>query len=417
MADTSQPEYPISPSSAPGPESGQPAIGLLLRCLCASAVLVIGCVYQGSVAAGDQVEQLKQLRERIGILKEELASMRGERDSLQEALQQAETEIGAVAAGLHQLDTQAVQARQEIGVLEAERRREREHLEDMRAILARELRSAYIGGRQEHIKLLLNQEDPAMLARMLVYHGYFTQARAGRMQEVRETLARLDRIEAELVEQQAAIERLRGQQRKESLRLAAEQEKRRRVLAQLETGLQHKTSELGALEQDEKRLQQLVESLQQALRDIPAPAGEDQSLASLKGRLHWPVAGRIAVNYGERHASGKLRSRGVHITTAAGAEVQAIAKGRVAFADWLRGFGLLLIIDHGGGYMSLYGQNRSLYKDVGEWVTRGEIIAAAGNSGGQTRTGLYLELRKDGRPFNPGSWFAGKPADRQQASR
>lgn len=416
-ADVRLPAHLISLLSASGHDGGFVATGPLLRRLLAVVLLFSGCWCQTLVAETDQAEQLKQLRERIVQLKEELTSMRGERDALQESLQQSETEIGTVASELHRLDVQAVQVQHRITALETERRDESARLDGMRAILVQELRAAYIGGRQEQIKLLLNQEDPATVGRMLVYHGYFTRARAGRIAEVRETLERLARIGTELVERQADIAQLRLRQEEKSRQLATEQENRRRVLAKLESGLQHKTAELGTLEQDEKRLQKLVDSLQQALRDIPAPDGMRQSLASLKGKLQWPVAGRITVHYGERNASGKLRSRGVHISTAPGAQVQAIAKGRVAFADWLRGFGLLLIIDHGDGYMSLYGQNRSLYKDVGEWVTRGETIAAAGNSGGQTHAGLYLELRKDGRPFNPGAWFAGKPAEQQQASR
>jgi len=416
-ADVRRPIHLYRQHTAPDPETGSVSSRPLLRGLLAGVLLFSSCWCQTVVAETDQAEQLEQLRERIGLLKEELTSMRGERDALQESLQQAETEIGTVAADLHRLDEQAVQAKRQVTALEGERRDETARLKGMRVILADELRSAYIGGRQEQIKLLLNQEDPATVGRMLVYHGYFTRARAGRIAEVRETLERLDQIGAELLERQAAIGQLRLRQQEQSRQLALEQDNRRRVLASLESGLQHKTAELGSLEQDEKRLQKLVDSLQQALRDIPPPAGMQQSMASLKGKLLWPVAGRITVQYGERNASGNLRSRGVHISTSPGAEVQAIAKGRVAFADWLRGFGLLLIIDHGDGYMSLYGQNRSLYKEVGEWVTRGEIIAAAGNSGGQTRAGLYLELRKDGRPFNPSDWFAGKPADRQQASR
>jgi len=128
------------------------------------------------------------------------------------------------------------------------------------------------------------------------------------------------------------------------------------------------------------------------------------------------VAGRISMRFGERHAEGKLKSRGLLIRARADTDVYAISKGRVAFADWLRGFGLLLILDHGDGYMSLYGHNRSLFKEVGEWVEAGEAITAVGNSGGQAQAALYLELRKDGRPFNPAPWFAGTPSERH-ASR
>jgi septal ring factor EnvC (AmiA/AmiB activator) len=183
----------------------------------------------------------------------------------------------------------------------------------------------------------------------------------------------------------------------------------------LQAGLKEKTSELSVLEKDEQRLQQLVKSLQQALVDIPAASGEYKSLRELKGKLRWPVAGKIVRRYGSSQAAGKISSRGVQIASAAGADVHAIARGRVVFADWLRGFGLLLIIDHGGGYMSLYGHNSSLYKEVGESVDGAEVVAAVGSSGGLSVTGLYLELRKNGRPFDPAPWFKGKPAPLQAA--
>jgi murein hydrolase activator len=271
------------------------------------------------------------------------------------------------------------------------------------------LRVAYMTGKQEQIKLLLNQEEPAALGRLMVYHEYFMRARTQAMQSIRVTLERLAGIERELVLQRNEIQGLIAQQQEKSSRLLVKQARRSEILAQLQDSLSSKTARLAALEEDERRLQKLVESLQQAIRDIPTVGGEYESLPSLKGKLRWPVAGHISMQYGERHFSGKLRARGVHIASRAGADVHAIARGRVVFADWLRGFGLLMIIDHGDNYMSLYGQNRSLYREVGEWVGRDEVVAAAGNSGGQQKAGLYLELRKDGRPFNPGNWFQGKP--------
>ena len=218
-----------------------------------------------------------------------------------------------------------------------------------------------------------------------------------------------------LVEKQAEVVQLRQQQVNKSSRLVAEQDKRRKILGQLQTDLQSRTTELTTLEQDQLRLQKLVQSLTLALQDFPQGDGQYTSLRQLKGKLRWPVAGRITQPFGVKDAHGTLRTRGVLIATRAGSDVHAIASGRIAFSDWLRGFGLLLIIDHGKGYMSLYGQNRSLYKEVGEWVERGETVAAAGDSRGQTNAGLYLELRKDGKPFNPGRWFSGKPVPLQAA--
>lgn len=363
-----------------------------------------------------EAARLEQLRKRIGNIKQELGSLRGEQDTVQARLAGTEQEIGSVTAELRRLEDRARKAQENIRTLHEERSSLQQDLHEQRAALTSELQAAYMAGRQERIKLLLNQEDPAAVSRMLVYQGYFTRARLARMQDYRNTLARLVALEEALLVQRDEVEQLRTQQQEKSERLARERDKRRGILAQLKQQLRDRQTELSTLEQDERRLQELVRSLQQALADIPAVSGDYQSLRELKGKLRWPVAGRVTRSYGAKQASGKLRSRGVYIATQAGADVHAIGKGRVAFADWLRGFGLLLIIDHGDGYMSLYGQNSSLYKRVGEWVVRGEVVAAAGSSGGQAQPGLYLELRKDGRPFDPGGWFKGKPAS-QQAGR
>jgi septal ring factor EnvC (AmiA/AmiB activator) len=368
-----------------------------------------GLVHAGKNLPEGHSEKLEQLRERISELKNELASMRGQRDDLQGALEKAEKDIGAVAASLRGLDGQADQSRKDIRELQRNFDTEQLKLDKMRVTLENELRVAYMVGKQEQIKLLLNQQEPAALGRLMVYHKYFMRARAQAMQDIRATLARLADIERELLVQRSGIQVLIEQQQEKSSRLLARQAQRREILLQMQDRLTGKTSRLAALEADEQQLQKLVQSLQQAIKDISLPAGEYESLRSLKGKLHWPVAGHISMHYGEHHISGKLRSRGVHITSRSGADVHAIARGRVVFADWLRGFGLLMIIDHGDNYMSLYGQNRSLYREVGEWVARDEVVAAAGNSGGQAKAGLYLELRKDGRPFNPDSWFSGNP--------
>jgi len=407
MADARPAGLPGLPACPGTRLTAAPAL-LVLVCLCALSLLAVPF----TAAAGDAAEQevkLQQLRQRIQSVRQELASMVGERNTQQQALEKAEKEIGRVTAALRKLEQQSGEARDKMLELHAQRDSEQESLQAMRTVLAQELRTAYMAGRQERIKLLLNQEDPALLGRTLVYHGYFTRARAERMQDMRTTLARLDEIEQALLRQQTEIERLQHVQHENRTRLAAEQEKRRAILAGLQAVLKEKSSELSVLEQDEKRLQQLVKSLQQAIIDIPAASSQYNSLRELKGKLRWPVAGKIVRRYGSRQAAGKISSRGVQIASDAGADVRAIARGRVVFADWLRGFGLLLIIDHGGGYMSLYGHNSSLYKEVGDSVAGNEVIAAVGNSGGMTLPGLYLELRKNGRPFDPGAWFKGNP--------
>ena len=382
-------------------------------------LLVIALAFVPAGAAEDiavQTEKLQQLQKHIQGIKTELKSMQGQRNTTQANLEKAEKKIGHVSAELHRLDTAADSARQKVQALNKDRITERHALAALRQILMRDLQSAYATGRQQQIKLLLNQQDPALVGRMMTYHGYFTRARATRLQELEATLARIDGIEASLVEQQAEIQQLRLQQQEKSVQLTAEQGNRRKILAQLQRDLRVKKTELSTLQQDELRLQALVQALQQALREISPPSGDFTSLRQFKGKLRWPVAGRLTRRYGSKQSSGGVPSRGVLISARAGADVHAIAAGRIAFADWLRGFGLLLIIDHGHGYMSLYGQNRSLYKDVGAWVKRDEVVAAAGSSGGQDQDGLYLELRKNGRPFNPTAWFDGQPLP-QQAGR
>ena len=225
-----------------------------------------------------------------------------------------------------------------------------------RLTLKKELQIAYMTGNQQQVKLLLNQEEPAALGRLMVYHEYFTRARTQALQNIRVSMERLAGLEHKLAVQREEIQGLIERQQEKSSQLIMQQGRRREILAQLQDRLSSKTDQLAVLEVGEHRLQKLVESLQQAIRDIPPARGENLPMTSLKGKLHWPVAGQIDMRYGEKHASGKLRSRGVHIASPAGADVRAIAKGRVVFADWLRGFGLLMIIDHGDNYMSLYGK-------------------------------------------------------------
>ena len=381
----------------------------LLRMLVPFVVLLCMPVVTAADEIAAQTEKLQQLRARIDAIRQGIEAMHGQHDALQAALKRTETEIGSVTAELRQLDARITTVQAKIQNLNAEHSNERIRLTDMRAGLVREFQRAYMAGRQEQVRLLLSQEDPAAVGRMLVYHGYFARARSDRVQAMQASLAHMSELEQQLLQEQSGIVRLRQQQADKSARLGAGQDNRRKVLAQLQAELQVSTAELSTLEQDQTRLTKLLQSLALALQDIPATEGQYTSLRQLKGKLRWPVAGRITQSFGARDAGGTLRTRGVQIATRNGADVRAIAGGRIAFSDWLRGFGLLLIIDHGNGYMSLYGQNRSLYKEVGEWVVAGETVAAAGVSGGQARAGLYLELRKDGKPFNPAPWFRGKP--------
>jgi septal ring factor EnvC (AmiA/AmiB activator) len=357
--------------------------------------------------------ELEQIRTRISGVKKELDAMRGKRNKLQARLEKTEKEIGRIAVELHRLDSEVSRSREQLQELASRKQSRLADLQRMHAALAHDMRTAYAMGKQEQVKLLLGQQDPAAVGRMMSYQRYFSNARTERLTGLQSLLEELATLETEAAVQQAGLEALRSRKQESAQRLEQEQDRRKAVLVTLRTGLEKKTDELATLKRDEQRLQDLIASLQQVLTDIPLAAGVYRSLQSAKGRLSWPVAGRIHTAYGARPGKGKPKSRGVFVGAPDGTEVHAIHQGRVAFADWLRGFGLLLIIDHGNGYMSLYGHNRGLFKQPGERVETGETIAIVGNSGGGQRAGLYLELRKDGQPINPAPWFAGKPSTRQ----
>jgi septal ring factor EnvC (AmiA/AmiB activator) len=376
---------------------------VLIQCPCVS----------GLAADTDQITgqeaRLHQLRTRIDDLKNDLGSMRGKKHAVDAELENAEKDLGDIATALRRLNEKIAQSRARLDELGQERQKKRQKLQEMEVILARDLRAAYVMGQQQQVKLLLSQDDPAAIARLMAYYGYFSRARTDRIRGIKSALDELTLIEQQVNEQTSGLEKLKDEKIAASDRLKQMQANRKTILAKLQVQLRKKTTELDALQHDEQNLQQLVESLRKALRDIPPATVHYTSLSPLKGKLVWPVEGRIAIPFGALQADGKLRSRGVLVTASAGADVHAIARGQVVFADWLRGFGLLLILDHGKGYMSLYGYNRSLFKEVGDRVEAGELIATVGDSGGRERSGLYLELRKDGRPFDPASWFAGKP--------
>jgi septal ring factor EnvC (AmiA/AmiB activator) len=354
--------------------------------------------------------QLKKLRSRIGDVKNELNAVRGRKSSLDAELEKTERAIGAAAAALRRLEKRIGEAQARLVELGREREENRKKLQAMRSILSRDLRTAYVLGQQQPVKLLLNQEDPAAIARLMAYYSYFTRARADRIRETKATLGELAVLQREVSEQKSDLERLKARRIEKSRHLEQTLAQRKEVFSRVKAQVRKKSAELTALQSDARDLQRLVMSLRKALRDFPPATKRLQTPSPLKGKLVWPVEGHIEMPFGALQADGKLHSRGVFVSAPAGREVHAIARGRVVFADWLRGFGLLLIIDHGKGYMSLYGYNRSLFKEVGERVEAGDVIATVGDSGGRPRPGLYLELRKNGRPFDPARWFAGKPA-------
>lgn len=351
----------------------------------------------------ERSQRLEQVRDTIRRLLEGMGRTQEEHDVLTQRLRRAERQIGVLTRRLRGLAEQLSGQRRQLAQLRAERAANREQLDRQRSALARQVRAAYVIGRQERLQLVLNQRDPAKLSRVFTYYDYLNRARARRMTEIRERLAELTRLGAEIGREERRLNGLLEQQRGELAALEDRQRERRAVLDDLAEQLTDQGQELAGLRRDERRLQALIEEIERALADIPARVPGQERFAELKGRLAWPAAGRLAARFGTPKV-GSLDWDGVLIETAAGAEVKAVHHGRVAFADWLRGFGLLLIVDHGDGWMSLYGHNRSLFKEVGDWVQAGETLALVGNSGGRAETGVYFGLRHKGAAVDPLRW-------------
>ncbi|MCK4950174.1 MAG: peptidoglycan DD-metalloendopeptidase family protein, partial [Gammaproteobacteria bacterium] len=273
-----------------------------------------------------------------------------------------------------------------------------------RDILSSQIRASYIMGHQEQLKLLLNQSDPSQVQRTVAYYDYLNRSRAQQIKTVIEKLERLQKIETTISLEREKQKQLYGQRRQERKQLEEKRRHRTVLLARLDHEIQNKDKRLNTMLENEKELKDLLQALEKALSDIPPDTISQQPFSSLKGKLSWPTRGKISKRFGKRRNMGNLRWKGVVISAPMGSNVHAISHGRVAFADWLRGYGLIIIIDHGNGYMSLYGQNQHLLKETGEWVEAGEIIASVGDSGGQANTGLYFELRRQGKPVNPMKW-------------
>lgn len=247
-----------------------------------------------------QTKKLQQLQQQIEAVRNEINTLQGQHNSLQDVLQKTEKQIGQVSAELRQLDARSAMVQQKIRELQDQRASEKARLGGMRTRFEVELQMAYMAGRQQRIKLLLSQEEPAAIGRMLVYHGYFARARGERIQLLKASLQHLQEIEIALDEQQTETARLRQQQADKSASLLEQQDSRRQVMAQLQEQMQSRTTQLGTLQQDQQRLQKLVQSLTLALQEIPRDDTQYTSLRQLKGKLRWPVAGRITRSFGAK---------------------------------------------------------------------------------------------------------------------
>ncbi len=379
-----------------------------------SAALLAAAIATGAFAADkDPKGDLKELRDRIETLQKNLADAEGTRDEAADGLRASERAISEANRTLRDLAEQQRAVGARLADLQAQRQRASGDIADQQTQLARILYQQYTGLQPDALKLLLNGEDPNRVARELQYLGYLAHARADLLHDLRNNLTHVNDLARTTQQQSAELAAIQAEQQAQRKKLEAEQRERRQVLARTSKQIEKQRRQISTLKRNEERLSKLVEQLGRIIRSKPAPlrndrlpdaAGDGRPFAQLKGSLSLPVRGELRNRFGSQREDSGLSWKGLFIAAPAGQDVKAIAAGRVVFADWLRGFGNLLIVDHGGDYMSLYGNNETLYKQVGDTIRVGEAIAQVGDSGGNSNSGLYFEMRYQGKAFDPMGW-------------
>ncbi len=383
--------------------------GKLLTALLSIVLCVTSCadVYAASAEQQHKAKELAQLRKKISALRDEMNKTKSLHDSVSAELRQLERDIGKRVSALKKIKHQLRQSSRKLQKLKSQQQQYQKDLATQQVLLSQQVRTAYAMGRQAFLKLLLNQENPAAVGRTMTYYNFFNRARSQRIEVARQTIDRLDKVKRDIQQEQDRLNQLLSSQQQEKAALERTSGARAVVVVRLNKELQSKGETLARWLENEKQLQRVVEAIHRAMPEVLTSQGDGPSFRAQRGHLSWPTRGRLKALFGKPREAGQVRWNGVLIAAREGSEVRAISHGRVAYADWLRGYGLLMIIDHGNGYMSLYGHNQSLFKETGDWVEAGEVIGSVGKSGGQDQAALYFEIRHNGKPRNPTKWCKG----------
>lgn len=417
-------------------------------------LIALTCLF-GPAFADERAQTQQQLdatRQDIAELKKLLGQLQQEKSGVQKDLRGTETEIGKLQKQVEALQQELKKTEGELERLDKEKKKLQSARVEQQRLIAIQARSAYQNGREEYLKLLLNQQNPEKFARTLTYYDYLSQARLEQLRSFNETLRQLANVEKDIALQQAQLLAQQGTLETQRQDLEKVRAERQQVLAKLNSDVKARDQKLAAREQDQADLAQVLKTIEQTLarqareaeearqrallaaqaaekqrqrealaanqdatpkkpRAVPGPLVSSDgatfggAFSAARGKLPWPVNGRLLARFGEtRGDDSRAKWDGVMISASAGSQVHAVHGGRVVFADWLRGAGLLVILDHGNGYLSLYGHNQSLLKNAGDVVKSGEAISTVGNSGGQDTAALYFAIRQQGRPSDPTQW-------------
>jgi len=377
----------------------------------ALACLVLVLAATGATA-GDKVaakqQQLDALKSRLAKVQAAREEDLQRRNKLQTGLRQSERGIAKLSRQVADLDRQMAPAEAKLADLKRQQTAHQTALDAQKATLATQMQAAFMEGRDSQLKLLLDAQDPATVGRLFAYYDYMNRARAARIVSVRSEITAIAALGAQISGQIADLKTLRDDRGQTLTELQQQDASRRQLIAEIDSSIKSRDAEIGRLKRDQQALQALVDDLRQALSDIPAGLERGKRFSALRGKLLWPVPGRVLSSYGQPRAGGHMRWEGDLIAAPAGTPVRAVSYGRVVYADWMPHFGLLVILDHGNGYLSIYAHNQNIARQVGDWVQAGETIATLGDSGGQEQPALYFELRHGKDTLDPRRWCRGR---------
>jgi septal ring factor EnvC (AmiA/AmiB activator) len=348
-------------------------------------------------------KDLKRLQAAIVSLQKELKQARGKHSALEEQLKRDEVAIGKLSLAIEDNGNRQKTLARELEQLRARQSQLEQQRKAQQVLIAAQLRSAYQLGQEKTLKVLLNQEDPALISRAMTYVDYLNRARLQQIERFNATIAELAALEPSIVAKSLELKDAGDKLARDKDQLAGQQRSREQTLASLAGTISSKKAKLQQYEKDRARLEALLNTVEDVTRTF-ATIDDAQPFAKRKGKMKWPASGELINRFGSQRQDGGLKWQGVEIRSKAGTQVRAIHHGRVVFADWFGGQGLLIIIDHGDGYMSLYGHNQSLLRQTGDWIGTGEPISTVGASGGRSEPGLYFEIRHRGKANNPTSW-------------
>ncbi len=357
---------------------------------------------ESSPAQTQAESQLQQLKTKIAHLKTQLEEARDSYSAEQKVLEKTDIEIQANALKLRKLEASNDEKELTLLRLQEEQRDYLNSLGQRRDMLASQIMAAYRLGRESRLKLVLNQDSPALLSRTLAYYDYFSRSQTSQIRELKRVLEKLDTMQSKINDELVTLNEIQNSLQALITQMQSQRSKRQSIVDGLAARISGDENRLAELQQNRIDLEDLLKGLSDVLADIPPDLGQRISPNDLKGKLPPPLKGRVKKAFGQRRSAG-LRWQGWLIDGEANNDVKVIAHGRVAFSDWLRGYGLLIIIDHGDGFMSLYGNNESLLHGVGDWVEPGTAISTINPD---STNGLYFEIRRQGKAVDPATWLA-----------